>query len=1098
MRIGVLPGTSPARERDESFVPALSATLAGSDTYRSEDGQPESSRSAGRRASRTAVLKRSSSPMSRATRGLTAALEIASTHVNSSQGSGDDDVLWGSRSEFLHAEAQRARYSKDLVKRLEELVEEQRNMAQANERERDMWFRRGQLMSNFVLHLYRGEPLKLPDGTDGVDSYEEMAQTLSAHYGGPSMNLQSQGRPMVGALALVPPVSKSEVTLGLPKEPSRTNGHTNCHQNHCLSTAKQQPERTEWAQRRGVSRARSAPPVAQRQRTDLLVSKHRTVPSSPRARPIADSMRPTHESRSRPTSTRRSPRSPSNTNRTKQHASPVSASKESLHFSTQLESAIEHESHGSGGSAQRTSREDVIVHVAGRCVIPQTPLRDEPQALREKIQPLTPQNKVRTRNEQLDKGKRKAVEEASMTQADKTDHQEQSANRETEGRTSQSRHCRAAHPQDVDNNNNSKTAAHSNSDEDRSSSRELSELPDINNLFVKTPAAQPVNFPQQTQEMTSTNGPVPTSIPPGTVTLNGKRPHQAALADNRNPLIAAEVEAPASKRRCHQTPAAREKIAVTPAATNARSEASVGPAHVYQQAEYGPTPRGEHFLRHRKTAIDHTMLSFPNTIEIVPQQSRLPTTSQRNDRKAAPKAKLDFSKRKAGSAERKSNSVLKEQPPRHLSMREFSLPQGMDNDQTSEVDLAFATDFLAGSADQQLQADASHLCEHGTIPARSFYGKDASRPQTRQPESPPGQHGAVEDDKTDGTRQPTAAIKHSVETQPLPPPAAERPKFEVPPGHSSVAGDPFLPSFGLPTPLCSSPPSQPKSSQSHESQDDGYTSLSLPLASASSSTKLFCTPDTDKKRKYSNSPLTPTPLSKRFKLDCIDLCSSPLGKSANRVTTSLGKEPASPQSQARRSISLDNSGIRPDDQPFSPPRSSSPMLNGNDARHLNDRQLPDWSDDDYNQPSIPSGWQSEPSPALSGPSASRIQRDTDQTSPSPSQAKASSISAAAQGSQKKTSKMPKAHARPTSSSPPSPRSRSNTEEDAYPSPPRAARPTIRLTMKPSSHPVLPSKTELERTQQDLATAVARALMPLRSNPLMVKYRASLNLELAAT
>ncbi|KAL8903127.1 MAG: hypothetical protein Q9207_004130 [Kuettlingeria erythrocarpa] len=1107
---GVLPGTSPARERDESFVPALSATPADSKTCRSKNGQPESSRSLGDRASRTAVLKRSSSPMSRATRGLTAALEIASTHVSSSQVPGDDDVLWGSRSEFLQAEARRARYSKDLVTRLEELVEEQRNMAQASERERDLWFRRGQLMSNLVLQLYRGEPLKMPDGTDGMDSYEQMARTLLAHCGESSVKLYSQGA-MVRTLAPVPPVSNPlnhksanlEITLELEREPSRMNSRTDRHQNHCLSTAKQQPERTELAQRPTLFRARSTPPVAQQQRVDLLFPKHITAPSSTRARQVADNMGPIHKLCTRPTPTRRSPRSRFHTDRPQQRTSLVNAGKESLQSSTQPKSAIEDVSHGSGGSAQQTSREDVVVHGAGSCVIPRPPLRDEPQVI---AGPLTPPKKIRTQNEQLGKEKGKAVEQPSMSHADERDHQEQSASGEMEGSTSKTLHGPVSHPPDVDS---SRKAARSNSEEARSSGRESSDLPDINNLFVKTSTARPDDFPQRTEEMMSTDGPVPTTMPPDTVTLNGKRARQTALASNRNPLVTAEVREPASKRRCHQISAALENISISPDATNARSEASVRPAQVDQQTEYGPPPREEPFLRYRKTAIDTTILSFPNTIEISSQHSRLPTTSQRNDRRAAPKANSDSCKRKTRSMERKSSDVLKGQPPRDLSM--LSLPQGMDFDQTTEVDLAFATDFLAGSVVQHLQAGVSHPCEHGTIPARSFYGKDASRPQTRQPESPSGQPGAGEDDKTDRTRQPTANIKHSVETQQHLPPAAERPKFKVPPGRCYVAGDTFLPSLGLTTPLCSSSPSQPKSIETHQNQDDGYGSLS-PRTSTPSSDKLFCTPDKNKKRKHSNSPVTPTPSPKRPRTDCIDLSSSPSNNSTHRVTTTPGKELATPQSQVRRSISLDNSDIRPNEQASSPPRSSSPVVNDDDARHLNDRQLPDWSEDDYNQPFILSACSSASSLTFGKSSTSRIQSHTDQTSPSLSQAKASSISATGQGSQKKPSKIPKPpenHARRPPSFPLSRRSRSNTEgigPSLDPIPPGAPpRPTtIRLTMRPtshntnSSHPVLPSKTELERTRQDLANAVGRALMPLQTNPLMVKYRASLNLELAAS
>lgn len=112
---GIALGGSPARERDESFVPSNSAPVSDAETAPSEigrrsrkrreesycDGQTESSTAAESREDRTQIRGRSSSFGSVFKRGLAAVFDLASTRIDASQVPGvDDEVVQISESSF--------------------------------------------------------------------------------------------------------------------------------------------------------------------------------------------------------------------------------------------------------------------------------------------------------------------------------------------------------------------------------------------------------------------------------------------------------------------------------------------------------------------------------------------------------------------------------------------------------------------------------------------------------------------------------------------------------------------------------------------------------------------------------------------------------------------------------------------------------------------------------------------------------------------------------------------------------------------------------------------------------------------------------------
>ncbi|KAL8918585.1 MAG: hypothetical protein Q9208_007268 [Pyrenodesmia sp. 3 TL-2023] len=232
------------------------------------------------------------------------------------------------------------------------------------------------------------------------------------------------------------------------------------------------------------------------------------------------------------------------------------------------------------------------------------------------------------------------------------------------------------------------------------------------------------------------------------------------------------------------------------------------------------------------------------------------------------------------------------------------------------------------------------LLTHGTIVANAFYGNQAPRALSRQPHDLPQ---AV--DVSDKFDQSTADVRVSIEEpQPSSSIVHGKPLRQTSPTLAGLPRDSFQPTFGLPTPLGSSPTVQSEASQLNQSQHaEGLCPSSPPQLAASAK----CPNPMERK-----TPKSSVPATKESK-------GSP-DNSPLEVTETPTRDAVNSPPQQRRSRSSNSTGTgtAPIEKLSSITRLSNEQASDEAFDHFDVCQLPDIDDDDVTQSSLPPSDQS--------------------------------------------------------------------------------------------------------------------------------------------
>lgn len=666
---GIASGSSPAHERDTSYIPTESATLSDVDstpTPCSNRRKPRKSRRiAGNQAGPTVaaeqtsghiihVSKRSSSPVARGFRELTAFYDSVTNHVQSSEASADDDVLFGSSSEFVRAEA---RSLLRLVKNLkEEFQDALHDFYQA--------IASGSLnlsASNckaFInaLNAFRG---KFPD-KDCLDT-----DSLSASSTAAKQDLQPSQRPAA----------------------NRASGSGPIEQERGQNWVKQQV-----AKRPSTPQT---PPSVRRPIGNAPLQPSFAIPSDHRG--LADHIERDHASNSYSTPSAKRPMPHPNQSRPLSRTSPALDHGRTSPSLSIASSGCGFVYEGCGEGSSKQVEEAMIAHVARIGGLKGGANLAKQAAEGEGIQGSLPaqitkqelpcrQDKGKGKATEYDIGVHTEIRDKSGATPEHNDwvHDPQSS----EGRHDQTTHGSGADVRTV-----------------RRESSEQTDLPDLSTILQRhrsSSNSQHIRFgendrsPQDASDIPLSNAAVLEStggkmIPTREVSalhqIRGRRQHPDGFPSSNTHVARQSAEA-----------ASEGGQAVNVDIHTSRPN---DPASRQRAREHGSP---QTFA----TAPGSRVLTSPNTIRIAPRKLRVAAASQTQDKKDA-----DWHK--------------------SLIHREVNMPHVRPSQRVMAEHPASTSQFPTGSTAEHLEQAGSRSQQHGTIPSHVFYEKDAPRAHSRLP-----------------------------------------------------------------------------------------------------------------------------------------------------------------------------------------------------------------------------------------------------------------------------------------------------------------------------------------------------------------------------
>ncbi|KAL8982010.1 MAG: hypothetical protein Q9177_005403 [Variospora cf. flavescens] len=901
---GVSAHASPARERDETFAPA-SSTAAASDVEATpvnkrrrskkrapaDDGQPESSAAAERRAHGFPSLDRCSSTATRFEREMTAAIDSVSTHINVTVPSGNRDT-----AQLINESESPIEHIRRLTRQLAAWLREESELAAANRKVCEA------LLANanaLVGKLLMTNPA-------GLQPLSEAGSGSSWHH-----------NPLARSFAVTNATS---------------NGTTADHTNNSKVPAtggyavnRREYERQQEAGRRHV-RARSAPPRRTlggvHYQEPISVRNDPPFPMPTRDRGIASNAKQ-HTNLTSPSTPciqetfscegqQRIPPSPASSHPTTQSQQPHMSQSKSNEKGLRVKTV-----------------ETVFVDAVGRgptpkkCITGTTGVVEMNEEQKVRLGLSKKQDSARKR----DKGKANANGCAYAVKATHSGSKNHDAKAKQAGQGGQFEAHRGIGEMNglIDMTQDLSPA--------ESEYPDLATIFRLHNLSRKDQAVSPCGKASHT--VSGTASPRKSQIE-GVQPVdddNAREAQKTALGRHYRFAIVPEREQSSSKHPAHQNLKSTQTEAELANVRNIRltHRACVDQTSNAQDRTTTlvlPSRPVHGFPDHPMAADGRPILSSPNNIWVPPRRNIPPAKLQTQDDEAALKG-LTCSQ---PSIHRRPTKSLN-----NLTHRQLTIPSTTRSDQAIYKGTEVATKSLAGSTEEAFHYHTRRSYEHDTIAPNTFYQKDALRPVSRPAcDIPYQRHISDTDSETRNNERSAADIKHSIEASSSAPHTPKRPKTKCIRGLLGSAFGRLPRPHHLPTPPISSSPVLPATSACEKNTlapGQSPSSESSPRASKPKKRKARAAlsplaPSKRIKSKHAKSPVNPDVRPPKYQEEAPE--------------SQIPKQPL----QGRPSKSLKNSASIPRRQASSSSSSTQSRPSGRDSISLEVRELPALNDDD--------------------------------------------------------------------------------------------------------------------------------------------------------
>ncbi|KAL9015747.1 MAG: hypothetical protein Q9185_006869 [Variospora sp. 1 TL-2023] len=905
---GVSPHASPARERDATFAPASST--AASDVEATpvnkrrrskkrapaDDGQPESSAAAERRAHGFPSLDRCSSTATRFEREMTAAIDSVSTHINVTGPPGNRDT-----AQLINESESPIEHLRRLTRQLAAWLREESELAAANRMVCEALLANADALVGKLLMTNPAGLQPLSEAGSGSSwHHNPLARSFAATYATSNWTTADH-------------TNNSKVPA--------TGGY---------AVNRREYERQQEPGRRHA-RALSAPPRRTlggvHYQEPISVRDDPPFPMPTRDRSIASNA--TQQTISTSSSTPCIPETFSREGKQRIAPSPVSS-----HPTKKSQQPNTSQSKSSEKGLRVKTVDTVVVDAVGRgptpkkCITGTTGVVEMNEEQKVRSAMSKKQDPARKR----DKGKANANGCAYAVKATHSGSKDHDAKAKQAGQGGQLEAHRGIGEMNglIDMTQDLSPA--------ESEYPDLATIFRLHNLSRKDQAVSPRGKASHTASGTASPRKSQTEGVRPIGDDNAREAQKTALGRHYRFAVVPEREQSSSKHPAHQNPKSTQTEAELANVRNIRltHRACVDqPSNAQDRTTTLVLPsRPVHgFPDHPMAADGRPILSSPNNIWVPPRRNIPPAKLQTQDDEAALKGLTC------------SQPSIHRRPPKslnNLTHRQLTIPSTTSSDQAIHERIEFATKSLAGSTEEAFRYHTRRSCEHDTIAPNTFYQKDALRPVSRPAcDIPYQRHISDTDSETRNNERSAADIKHSIEASSSAPHTPKRPKTKCIRGLLGSAFGRLPRPHHLPTPPISSSPVLPATSACENN-------TVAPGQSSSSESSPRASKPKKRKARAALSPLAP---SKRMKSKHAKRPVNPDVRPPKYQGEAPGSQIPKQPLQGRPSKILKNSALIPRRQASSSSssthsRPSGSDSSGSDSTYLEVREPPALNDDD--------------------------------------------------------------------------------------------------------------------------------------------------------